>query len=389
MTASTEQLSVDQLDDADNRSPDWESMRSQLKTSGTLPRGTYDATLREIALVKRKDTGAWVLRLLARTDRLGRYVVSWRGLSENPADPYDLTDGQVKGLRKFADSLGIPTPAPAEEIIEGLRVMLGQSVTARVVHTPVGQQATLSRGESTITIAPRPATDLEGKAKLAHVAHEKVIEGLQAARLGLACAAEGCHALHASEGWTALGFESLSEYLACPEVTLSRSEFYRLVSIWDRYVLNGGLQPMLLQGAGPSKLEVPLPALEAGVVDAAQAVADATTMTRKDLRTHYAALLADGEDGGDQAVRDEAASRRREDDGATVPVTLARMLTKALRAMLTADQDTLSDAVEMASDVLRLAREHGLTDFEPDSDDTAVIPGQTSLYDDERIERAA
>jgi hypothetical protein len=303
--SAAEQLPT--LDALADGAPEWERMREQVKRSGTIPRGTYEATLSNVALVRRKDSGSWVLRMIARTDRLGRYVHAWRGLSENPDDPYDLTDGQVRGLRKFAEAMGVATPAPAAQIVEQVARMVGQPVIAKVTQTPVGQQATFTapQPEGTIRILA-PATvdpaNLEGAAAAAHAAHEKIMEGLHAAHYALACAAEGCHTLLASEGWTALGFESLSEYLAAPEVTLSRSEFYRLASIWERYVLDGGLDPMALQSAGPSKLEVPLPALEAGVVSAEQAVADAASMTRADLRKHYEALQTSG-DSGD--VRDE------------------------------------------------------------------------------------
>lgn len=300
--SAVEVLPLDALNDPAAETPEWETLRRQHgdTKANLLPRGTYDATLIEVKPIRRRDTGTWLLRMLARTDRLGRFVVAWRGLSENPDDPFDLTDGQVKGLRKFADSMGIPTPAPAQEIVEALGRMLGQSVTAKVVHTPVGQQATLSREPATITVPARPVTvDLEGRARQAQVAHEKIVEGQQAANYALACAAEGCYELQKSEGWIALGYESLSEYLASPEITMSRSEFYRLAKIYERYMLEGKVAPIALQAAGPTKLEVPLPALEQGVVDAEQAVADAASMNRTDLRKHYAALLANGEDAPD------------------------------------------------------------------------------------------
>lgn len=318
MTATLDPLPMDVLDDETQRSPEWESMREQIRRTGTIPRGTYEATLSNVAIVRRKDTRAWALRMIARTDRLGRYVHAWRGLSDNPDDAFDLTEGQVKALRKFAGTMGIPTPAPAAEIVEALAQRIGKPVVAKVGQTPVGQQVTLTvpKPEGTVEILPPATTDttqLEGAAADAQVAHEKILEGLQAANFALARAAEGCHALLKDEGWAALGYESLAEYLAAPEVTLSRSEFYRLASIWERYVIDGGLEPTALQSAGPSKLEVALPALEQGLVSAEQAVADASSMTRSDLRTHYEQLQ--GGDGGDdtaptgsEAAADESAA---------------------------------------------------------------------------------
>jgi hypothetical protein len=332
------------------------------RKAGTIPPGTYDAELREVAIVKRQKDGSHVLRLLCRTTDLGRYVIAWHGLSENPADPFDLTDGQRRGLRRVADRLGVESTGEPVQVVERIAGLLTQSVQVRVSRTPVGQQVTVTRerppvgrdapaggvvlsvergapgctcgtppfappepsddcpfhaergvvlepdscpdglecqtcpaaGEDDVCLpAERPVTG--NPVTIAHGAHAKVIEGLRGVRLSLALVAEGCHELHVTEGWRELGYESLSEYLAAPEITISRTEFYRMAEIWSAYVLNGGVEPIELQGAGPSKLEVPLPAITAGVVSAVQAVADATSMTRKDLRSHYAGLVGDEE----------------------------------------------------------------------------------------------
>jgi hypothetical protein len=290
------------------------------RKAGTIPPGTYEAELREVAIVRRKKDSSHVLRMLVRTTELGRYAIAWQGLSENPDDPWDLTAGQLRGLRRVADRLCVPSLCEGREIVERHIVpLLGQPVTARVVRTPVGQTVTLMRAPApipepeTITVEgetvdlssaePIPSgvtvdldrlverTPAERAAREAQRAHVKLVEGQRGVRLSLALMAEGCHLLHHDEGWKHLGFETLSEYLAAPEIEISRTDFYRMVEIWSAYVLNGGVEPATLQGAGPSKLEVPLPALSAGVVTPEQAVADASSMTRKDLRSHYAGLM--------------------------------------------------------------------------------------------------
>jgi hypothetical protein len=275
------------------------------RKAGTIPPGTYEAILREVAIVRRKKDQTHVLRMLVRTEDLGRYAIAWQGLSENPDDPWDLTPGQLRGLRRVADRLCVPSLCEGREIVERHIVpLLGQPVTARIVRTPVGQTVTLTRpsdvrssAAETVTVEVEPPANItaadptETPASIAHSAHVKLVEGQRGVRLSLALMAEGCHLLHHDEGWKHLGFETLSEYLAAPEIEISRTDFYRMVEIWSAYVLNGGVEPASLQGAGPSKLEVPLPALSAGVVTPEQAVADASSMTRKDLRSHYAGLM--------------------------------------------------------------------------------------------------
>jgi hypothetical protein len=360
---------IEKLDES-QRTDAFEQLRDQERRQGTIPRGTYEATLREVALIRRKDGSGWLLRLIVCTIGLGRYLVSWQGLSENPEDPFDLTDTQVRSVRRFADKMAIATPAPGEQIVEALRLMLNEPVTARVTQTPVGQQVTLMR-DGVVVEPPNleiTGTALEAATEAAYKAHEKVLQGLAAARLGLAAAAEGCYELHNTEGWRALGFETLVEYLASPEVTISRTDFYRLVEIWSAYVLNGGVEPMQLQGAGPTKLEVPLPALAQGVVSADQAVADATTMTRKDLRAHYSELLGDDEEGddppaepsdgdGEPAVSDEQVSE------------VARSLTAVLRRVLVEVGDPAKKRMsrelrQVVLEALELASDHGLDEAE-------------------------
>lgn len=293
-----------------------EAVEALIKQRGTqderrlIPRGTYEATLLEADLVRRKDGGGFVVRMVARTDRLGVYLISWRGLSTDATDPYTLTDNQVKSLRKFAESMGIPVPAPAGLIVQTLAAMRGEKVTAKVIHTPVGIQSTFTREtkaanplSTSLTVAGRTFdldpngevidTRLQGQAAEAFTAHQLIVGGQQMARAGLDAICRGCHEMRDSRGWLALGYETLSEYLAQPDVELSKSEFERAADIWQTYVLDGGAAPELLHGAGPSKLEVPLHALKQGVVTVEQAAADAESMTRKDLREHYRALLGD------------------------------------------------------------------------------------------------
>jgi hypothetical protein len=373
--------------DEGDRTPAHEEIPQQQRKAGTVPPGTFDAELREVAIVRKRKDGSHMLRLLARTVELDRYVIAWHGLSKNTEDPFDLTPDQLRGLRRVADRLCVPSLREPREIVEGIAATLREPVVATVKRTAVGQSVTLSRvqtvtrkelatqdwgmhddarqrllGDVTVeeatpagiasavaeTSASREVADAHaeqavedasamgardgratwrdgeelrrelnaggladpgltveldesaitppvgpeqlvgiilGDIELAHNAHHKVVEGQRGVRLSLALMAEGCHLLYQQGGWKHLGYETLSEYLAAPEIEISRTDFYRMVEIWSAYVLNGGVEPQTLQGAGPSKLEVPLPALTAGVVSAEQAVADASTMTRRPGRS--------------------------------------------------------------------------------------------------------
>jgi hypothetical protein len=341
------------------RTPAHDEIPKEQRKPGTVPPGTFDAELREVAIVRRQKDGAHLLRLLARTVELDRYVIAWHNLSKNEADPFDLTPDQLRSLRRVADRLCVPSLCPAQEIVQNIAATLRVPVTATVKRTAVGQSVTLSRTQTLTADATRATAALEAgetqsideviaeldaadPAELAHSAHFKLVEGQRGVRLSLALMAEGCHLLYQQEGWKHLGYETLSEYLAAPEIEISRTDFYRMVEIWSAYVLNGGVEPQTLQGAGPSKLEVPLPALTAGVVSAEQAVADASSMTRKDLRSHYAGLM------GAEGVE----PKRREKP----PIEITdEMVDRGARALCDAGAAVVLNPTESALVVLRAA----------------------------------
>lgn len=319
----------------DTPTPAWEAYRRQRgdrEGDHVLPRGTFEAELIEADMLRRKDGSGYVLRLVARTIGLGKYVIGWRGLGSNGMDPWDLTESEVKGLRKWAQGMGLPTPAPAREIVAALQAQLGHPVTVKVVHTPVGIQGTFTRNDAAdyvpstlrvggrLIVADGHAIDegdgsvVAGAAADAFVAHTQIVDGVARVNEGLAYAMKGCYDLEKSKGWAKLGFATLNEYLAQPEVTVSRTDFYRLAAIYEAYVLDGGVPAELLAGASPSKLELPIPAIEQGVVSAEQAVSDAESLTRKDLRERYRVLLGDAPADGGQADGGAASGPVRESE---------------------------------------------------------------------------
>ena len=308
---------VEVLDAKNEHTDAWREYDEQTKRVGTIPKGTYEGTLNNVAIVKRKDDDSWVLRLIARTNVRGQMVVAWQGLSEDPDDPFAMTETQAKSVVRFAGRLGIEP----HRLLDDLSGLLGKPIVVKVSQTRVGQRVVLSR-EVKGEIVDSNGHDPERAVNDAQAAHEKILHGLSTARLALAECAEGCHDLHVSKGWETLGYDSLSEYLAAPEITLSRTEFYRMVDIWKSYVLEGGLPPMQLQGAGETKLAVPLPALKDGLVSAEQAVSDATALTRKELESRYDEIT--GKEPKEREVKPKD----------MVPVDVARSLVAMLERIL-------------------------------------------------------
>lgn len=253
-----------------------------------LPAGRYPATLEGVSLGGHRR---YNLMLKAKVTRNGVTVIESHPMGED--DPYRLSPSQRKILHETARRLNVQDSGPAEEIVAALDALKGAEVTAYVREGPMGMLCTFSRngGEEeavsgeVLDRMPEAEPEYTQRTIDAQSAHEMLLTGLHHANRGFALVAQACWKLRQDEGWTALGYNSVSAYLADPEVSMSRSTFYGFADIWDQYIERGGQDEKLL--AHPSKLEVPIPALKAGDVDAEEAIHDVQVLGLRDLRIKY------------------------------------------------------------------------------------------------------
>lgn len=273
-----------------------ERLLAQVKATedGTLPAGKHAATLTKVVVIKRKKDDVWRLGIFARVDANDRYVMQWRPLAKTGDDPFALSKDQLRRWRVWARTMGLPAnELSVEEQVRTLSQMVNVPVTATVRHTPVGVQTSLERDTGEVFASNGAALTTEGeltsrdRPSEAHEAHAMLVRGLGAARLALSAAAQACHRLSREQAWVDLGFATLKEYLASPEISISRTEFFDLANIWERYIIEGGAEPTRLQVGGTSKLAVPLPALERGDVTVEEALDDVEAMGLRDLREKY------------------------------------------------------------------------------------------------------
>jgi len=255
---------------------------------GAFPDGTHLVTLREVGVVRRKKGGHW-LRIVSQNDA-GSYAREQRRLSDDEQYPFNLSAGQRRGMVEFAQRFGISESDP-EAIVAALQEMLGEPVNVTVTHTPhrtifmhsrpTGVRISTDAGSMTVH------GEIEVRAQTAHESYEKLIDGLSASRLAMAVVAEACYELSRDHAYRDLGYEKLSDFLADPAICISRTTFFDLASIYERYILEGGADPRELQVAGVSKLSIPLRALADGEVDVEEALRDCEELGRRDLRAKY------------------------------------------------------------------------------------------------------
>jgi len=262
---------------------------------GALPEGEHMMTLDDVSVMARKS-GGWGLRIISRHES-GQYAIEWRNLSTNPEDAFDLTDGQRRGIVDFAKRFNITETEP-ERIFEALSAAKGAPLQVLIKQTPHQRIAKHSaphgirlRTEAgTLTVAgeviePEDAFTLEQKLKAA----------LRITRRSLIDVAEACYGISRGHAYEALGYETLAEFLAQPDIGMSRSEFFTAAKVHEVFVLEHGIDPERLADASLTKLDVVLPKVAAGEVDAEEALGDAATQGLRDLRDGYR-----GEQSGDR-----------------------------------------------------------------------------------------
>lgn len=87
--------------------------------------------------------------------------------------------------------------------------------------------------------------------------------------------------------WKSLGYRTLDEWLASPEIDLGRRTVFGLMETWRTMVIEKGVSAQDMEGVGISKLRETLPAVRRGLITPQEALADARTLSREDLRVRY------------------------------------------------------------------------------------------------------
>jgi len=99
--------------------------------------------------------------------------------------------------------------------------------------------------------------------------------------------AESLYQLHEMRGWELLGYETLAEFLAQPEIGLSERSFHYAVRTWRDLAVVRKLPPSELKEVEPSKAREIVPAIMAGQVKAEDAIADAKQLSYRDVKEKY------------------------------------------------------------------------------------------------------
>lgn len=254
---------------------------------GALPTGDHITRLSEVRIVNRSK-GGFALRIISDNGQ-GGVAREMRNLARSGEDAFDLTPGQRKGIVSFAQRFNITETDP-KLICEQLMASVGSEVNVTVRKTP---HSTICKHSAPNGIRLRTeagSLTLAGEVVSpddAHRQYERLIEGLKGTRLAMTYVAQACWEIRRDSSWEALGYRTLAEFLADPQVSISKSSFFRFCSIWQTYHLDAGVEPEQLSAAGPQKLAIPLRALAAGEVEVEEVMDDVEALGIKDLKAKY------------------------------------------------------------------------------------------------------
>jgi hypothetical protein len=140
-------------------------------------------------------------------------------------------------------------------------------------------------------IAPRAADlspdEAEARSQRCFEIDAQIKSGLRAGREAMWDVARGLHEFDEENGWTALGIDSLGEWLADPEVGMTRATYFRMVKCHRFLIEQKKLAPARVAELELSKVEIVLPKLKAGSVKMDDALADVQHLGARDLREKY------------------------------------------------------------------------------------------------------
>jgi hypothetical protein len=106
-------------------------------------------------------------------------------------------------------------------------------------------------------------------------------------RKALWALAQALYEFNEENGWTALGFETQEEWLAQPEIGMSRSRFFRLVGVWRELAVYRRVKVPTLGQLDPAKVEIVLPTIKADAAVLGPVLDDVKASGAKELREKY------------------------------------------------------------------------------------------------------
>ncbi len=150
-----------------------------------------------------------------------------------------------------------------------------------------------------------PTHPTEGVAATAYRAEQRIKGLIRVMNAAWTELAESLYQFSQQELWRDLGYNTFGEWCASPEIGLSRRQVYYYLEVWRELIVERGVSPDDLKRAGSAKWTEVLPAVRRGEVTVEEAISDAESLPREDLRQKYHDI-GSGREQGLEATREPA-----------------------------------------------------------------------------------
>jgi hypothetical protein len=136
------------------------------------------------------------------------------------------------------------------------------------------------------------STDLEAAesqeaAEVAFAIEGRIKKAMADGRKALWELAEALYEFDEEHGWMALGHETLSDWLADPEVTMTMGTYRRYVRTWRKLVIEKQIEPDRIRRLEQSKVAIVVDKIASNEVLVDDALADVDSLGARDLREKY------------------------------------------------------------------------------------------------------
>jgi hypothetical protein len=131
------------------------------------------------------------------------------------------------------------------------------------------------------------AEEREARIQHCHELHTQIAASLRAGRDALWQFAKAVYEFDQENGWSALGYETLNDYLADPEIAVRRSTYFQARKRYEKIVVQREVKSDRLDSLDPSKVDLVLPAIEQGKVTLEEALDDVEALGSRDIREKY------------------------------------------------------------------------------------------------------
>jgi hypothetical protein len=139
------------------------------------------------------------------------------------------------------------------------------------------------------TLPARPPTQEEAlqESEQAFGVAQELVNAINAVRADMWVVAHWCYEADEQVVWLKLGYETKGEWLAQPEIHMTRGTFDRMVRVYRETVVARRLDAPTLEHLDPSKVDIVLAKVNKREVTFKQAISDVESLGAQDLREKY------------------------------------------------------------------------------------------------------